>query len=174
VTDIEASDPPRTTRRTILQGALVATAVPVLAACGSDDEDPAAEGNGTSEATSPSDETSAPTQSEAESSEPTDGGGGAEPVVVAAVADVPVGGGIILQEQKLVITQPSDGQFRGFSAVCTHQGCVVATVSDTINCGCHFSMYDIDSGDVVGGPAPSPLPEAPIIVEGNEILLAAE
>ena len=85
---------------------------------------------------------------------------------------MPVGGGVILAEQKLVITQPTKGDFKGFTAVCTHQGCLVDEVTDTINCPCHGSMYSIEDGSVVGGPAPAPLAEEKLVVDGDSIDLA--
>jgi Rieske Fe-S protein len=101
---------------------------------------------------------------------------GGEPVVVATTDQVPVGGGYISGEHQLVVTQPADGDFRAFSAVCTHQGCVVATVSEgTINCDCHGSKFSIQDGSVVqaaGGLTPEeqdPLPQATITVNGDSI-----
>ena len=91
---------------------------------------------------------------------------------VASVADVPVGGGLVLQSQQVVITQPAEGEFRAFSAVCTHQGCLVTDVSDgEIFCPCHGSRFTIASGDVVAGPAPSALPERQVTVDGDELRL---
>jgi Rieske Fe-S protein len=91
---------------------------------------------------------------------------------LATTADVPVGGGVILPEEKIVITQPTEGEFKAFSAMCTHQGCVVAEVRETINCTCHNSKYSIEDGSVQGGPAPSPLGEVAISVEGDKIVAA--
>ncbi|QJY47087.1 ubiquinol-cytochrome c reductase iron-sulfur subunit [Pseudonocardia broussonetiae] len=91
---------------------------------------------------------------------------------LAAVADVPVGGGIILAAQDVVLTQPEAGTIRAFSATCTHQGCVVADVTDgTIHCTCHGSSFALD-GTVTGGPAPSPLPEKAVAVVDGTITLA--
>ena len=74
---------------------------------------------------------------------------------LAATADVPVGGGVILTDAQLVITQPKAGTFKAFSAICTHQGCAVSTVENgTINCPCHGSEFAITDGSVVAGPAP--------------------
>ena len=71
------------------------------------------------------------------------------------------------------MTQPSAGDFKGFSSTCTHQGCQVATISDgTINCPCHGSQYSIEDGSVTGGPAPAPLPPVELTVKGGEISLA--
>lgn len=101
------------------------------------------------------------------------GSGAAAPAGVASTADVPVGGGLILADQNLVITQPSAGSFKGFSATCTHQGCTVATVADgTINCPCHGSKYSVVDGSVQGGPAPRPLESRAVTVTGTAITLA--
>ena len=68
-------------------------------------------------------------------------------------------------------SRPS-GVFKGFSAVCTHVGCLCNQVADgTIDCPCHGSKFTITTGAVVAGPAPSPLPAAPITVTGGKILL---
>ncbi|MGV9557959.1 Rieske (2Fe-2S) protein [Streptomyces sp. NPDC003401] len=92
---------------------------------------------------------------------------------LAGTADIPVGGGRIFKDAKVVVTQPAQGDFKAFSAVCTHQGCIVATVADgTINCACHKSSFAIDDGAVTGGPATEPLPAAKIAVKGGSITLA--
>ena len=79
---------------------------------------------------------------------------------MAAVADVPVGGGIVLADQDLVVTQPVAGTFKGFSATCTHQGCKVKeVVGGTINCPCHGSKFAVADGTPTAGPAKKPLPE---------------
>lgn len=88
-----------------------------------------------------------------------------EAEVLGKAADVPVGGGTVFRDQKIVVTQPTAGEFKGFSAVCTHQGCVVADVTGgTINCTCHGSKFEIVDGAVAGGPAGSPLPAEQVSV----------
>lgn len=93
--------------------------------------------------------------------------------VLGAASDVPVGGGAIYTAAKVVVTQPASGQYKAFSAVCTHVGCLVNKVtSGTIDCPCHGSEFKITDGAVVAGPAPSPLPARQIkIVDGQVILL---
>ncbi len=92
---------------------------------------------------------------------------------LAATADVPVGGGLILGEEKIVLTQPTAGEFKAFTAVCTHQGNTVTSVEDgVIECSFHGSSYSATSGEVEGGPAPSPLAPIEITVDGDQILLA--
>jgi Rieske Fe-S protein len=84
-----------------------------------------------------------------------------------------VGGGKIFKDEKIVVTQPEQGRFKAFSAICTHQRCTVSTVSDgTINCPCHGSKFEIADGAVAHGPATQPLPAEQITVEGNSIRLA--
>jgi Rieske Fe-S protein len=89
---------------------------------------------------------------------------------LAATSQVPDGGGKIIDGKHIVITQPESGSFRAFSAICTHQGCIVSSVSKgTINCPCHGSKFSIKDGSVVNGPAPSPLASIAIKVEGTSI-----
>jgi nitrite reductase/ring-hydroxylating ferredoxin subunit len=97
---------------------------------------------------------------------------------LVAKADVPLGGGVILGDQNVVVTQPSKGTFEGFSATCTHQGCILASVAGgTINCGCHGSQFSITDGSNVAGPCGSPagsvapLPKVAVRAKGPEIVL---
>ncbi|MBY8344716.1 Rieske (2Fe-2S) protein [Streptomyces spinosirectus] len=92
---------------------------------------------------------------------------------LAKTSDIPVGGGKIFKDEKVVVTQPKKGEFKAFSAICTHQGCTVSAVADgTINCPCHGSKYKVADGSVARGPAPKPLAEQQIKVKGNSISLA--
>ena len=133
-----------TRRNTLTGAAVVGVGVPLLAACGGDDGRPRR----------PS----------------ADGRAGEE---LGPTSDVPVGGGTIFADQKIVVTQPTEGDFKAFSAVCTHQGCLVAEVADgTIDCTCHGSKFSIEDGSVVNGPATSALAEVTITVDGDTITIA--
>jgi Rieske Fe-S protein len=105
-----------------------------------------------------------------------DDDGNDEDVVSASTSDVEIGGGVILEDDRVVITQPTEGEFRGFSAVCTHQGCAVNAISDgTINCPCHGSRYSIVDGSVVQAAAgltpeaQDPLPGVSVQVDGDQV-----
>ncbi|MGW9401623.1 Rieske (2Fe-2S) protein [Streptomyces sp. NPDC055642] len=102
-----------------------------------------------------------------------DSGTGTPGQELAATSDVPVGGGTVFKDEKIVVTQPEEGDFKAFSAICTHQNCLVADVADgTVNCSCHGSRFRITDGSVERGPATGPLPAERITVEGNSIRLA--
>jgi len=90
---------------------------------------------------------------------------------LATTAEVPEGGGKIIDGKNIVITQPQAGSFKAFTAICTHQGCIVNSVADgTIDCPCHGSKFSIKDGSVVNGPATSPLAPVAIKVEGASIV----
>ncbi len=151
-------------RRNALSGAAtIGLGLPLLAACGSDD-------GGDATATDPSETPSSSTpSSEPPASTPTPQK--SAPQGIATTSEVPVGSGVIVGDSEVVITQPAEGDFKCFTSVCTHQGCTVGEVTDTINCPCHGSMFSIEDGSVVGGPAPSPLEEFQLSVDGDQISL---
>lgn len=138
------------TRRTVLLATGATGAAVFVAACGGG-------GDGSSSGESP-----AGTESAAR-------GGGR----LAATDEIPVGGGKVFADRKVVVTQPEAGEFKAFSAICTHQRCLVSSVSDgMIDCPCHGSRFRVSDGSVVNGPATQPLPAEQITVEGDSIRLA--
>ena len=81
-----------------------------------------------------------------------------------------MGSGKIFEADKVVVTQPTEGDFKAFSAVCTHQGCVVAEIKGKdIDCNCHGSKYSIEDGSVVNGPAKKALEPLKVTVDGDEL-----
>ncbi len=106
---------------------------------------------------------------EAESSATTPSAPLAAGNAIAKTADVPVGSGVIVD--KVVVTQPTAGVYKGFSATCTHAGCTVNKIADgTIDCPCHGSKFNLD-GTVAKGPAQKPLAAENITVQGDSIIL---
>lgn len=155
-------------RRTVLQGAAkacgLALAAPVLAACGSSSSSgSAAQAGG---ATSPQAAATTSAAGAATSS--------AAPSSLADTSDIPVGGGKIFSDARIVVTQPAAGQFKAFSATCTHQGCTVGDISNgDIVCPCHGSRYSIKDGSVVNGPATQPLAAMTVSVQGTKISVSS-
>jgi Rieske Fe-S protein len=164
--------PGMTNRRALFAGAGAVGAGALLAACGGGDTGGDGQGgDGDGEPVTP------PRNGAGDGDDGDGDDGDGEDPALAAVGDVEVGGGLINAAEGVVVTQPVEGEFRGFSAFCTHQGCVVASVSDgTINCICHGSRYSIEDGSVVQS-APeltpetqNPLPEIGVTTEGDMIV----
>ena len=141
-------------RQKVLLGAGLGLVTAVLAACSTYGKKPEAAGESSTTPAAPS-----------------ASGGTAAPAAkaIAKTSDVPVGSGVIVGE--VVVTQPSAGVFKGFSAKCTHKGCTVDKVADgTIDCPCHGSKFNLD-GTVANGPAQEPLAVENITVQGDSIML---
>ena len=93
--------------------------------------------------------------------------------VIAQTSEVPVGGGKVVEADKIVITQPAKGRYKAFSAVCTHQGCTVGEVKDgVIACPCHGSEFSAADGSVKRGPAGKPLTAFTATVKGDGIAVS--
>jgi Rieske Fe-S protein len=153
VTDSEqVIDPVRTTRRAVIGGAAVLGAGAVLSACaGSDDTSDGA--------TEPAPVTTSDSTASA--------------AAVAKTSDIPVGSGLIVASVKAVISQPKEGEFRAFSALCTHKGCPVSKISgDTISCTCHGSQFSTEDGSVKKGPATDALASRTVTEKDGELFLS--
>jgi Rieske Fe-S protein len=152
VDDVPPQDPDR---RAVLRGACAAcvgvAGAAVLAACGGGSLVDNSDGGGNAAAGS--------------SGSSASGGGKSYPA-----SDIPVGGGKVFGADNTVVTQPTAGTFKAFSATCTHQGFTVGNVQGgTINCFHHGSKYNDATGAVVAGPAPAPLPGKNVTVSGSTI-----
>lgn len=154
-------------RQVLLSTGVVVAAAAVTSACGRS----SATGTPSTAASSPS---SAPPSSSAASVGPTAASSAAPNGPHIAVSDVPVGGGVVLQDAPVVVTQPTAGTFKAFSAICTHAGCTVAGVQGgVIVCPCHGSTFSITDGSVQGGPAPSALPSVNVTIAGSEVVVSS-
>ncbi|MFJ6573601.1 Rieske (2Fe-2S) protein [Streptomyces sp. NPDC091292] len=162
---------PTPSRRTVVAAVGAAGLAAALTACGSSD-DPQSAGNAQSDGATSSDAGNggANTSGSASGNPSPDGGGAA---ALAKTADIPVGGGKIFGDQGVVVTQPTQGEFKAFSNRCTHAQCPVTSVEGgTINCPCHGSKFSITDGSVVHDPATTALPPKQIKVSGEQITLA--
>ena len=160
------TDAASTTRRAMIAGVGAVGASALLAACGTDESDGSLADGG---AANPPAATNAPTTGAPDAGGKANGG-----TKLSATSAIPSDGGKIFADKQVVVTQPANGQFKCFSAVCTHEGCTVANVKDgTINCGCHGSQFSIKDGSVKKGPASKPLDEVTIKVQGDAIWLNA-
>jgi len=149
-------------RRAVVTGAGgVACAGLLLTACG-----------GGSTATSPGTPAAAPPAAPSEPAAPQTSSDAGQ--TLASTSDIPVGGGKVFADKNVVVTQPTSGEFKAFSATCTHQGCKVnKVVNGQIACPCHGSRFAVADGSVTAGPAKRPLPEKTVAVDGDSVVLRA-
>ena len=160
-------------RRTVIQLGLSALAVGALGSCSRDKPAP---GSATDPATAAtSDPATSPTTTgdpDPTAPEPSDPGPAADGLRIP-LSDIPVGGAVILTAEQVVATQPTTGEYRGFSAICTHQGCTLQSVQgqDAVY-PCHGSRFSIVDGSVVQGPATEPLvPASEVTVDGENLVV---
>ncbi len=142
---------PDATRRSLVRGVAVGgLALPLLAACGGGSSNQGSGNGGSSNGGA--------------------AGGGQSGQKLTSTAKVPEGGGEILQGAQVVVTQPTADDYKCFSAICTHQGCLVGSIQDgAIICPCHGSAFSVKDGSVLQGPAAQPLPRYKITVKGSTI-----
>lgn len=173
-TEPTGADTGATTRRALFAGAGAIGVGALLAACGGDEDTPSGTGS-TSDGPEPG---GTGTPGDAPQTSPA-GEGDPPADALAEVGEVEVGGGVINEAAGVVVTQPQQGEFRGFSATCTHEGCIVSNITGgEIVCACHGSRYAVADGSVVAS-APEltvdtqdPLPAIDVTVEGNAIVRA--
>lgn len=182
----EPQDEPRTSRRGVLLGIGLAGLGGTLAGCstaavpyganeagvapGDDQSSPAASMMGTASSGAGS---SGGMQGSMGNGSQSGSGAMTTGTVLATTKEIPLGGGKIFADQKVVVTQPKKGKYLAFSAVCTHVGCILNKIANgSIDCPCHGSEFRITDGSLITGPADGPLPKKNIkVVKGKVILL---
>lgn len=96
-------------------------------------------------------------------------------ILVATLPELQAAGGMVVpvEGQPIVVTVTEEGGVQAFSAICPHLGCVVQWEADGsyILCPCHDGRFNAQTGDVISGPPPSPLPQENVVVEGDEVFV---
>lgn len=96
---------------------------------------------------------------------------------VASLAELQAVGGMVaaVGSQPIILTYSQQGGVKAFSAICTHLGCVVKweSAGSFIVCPCHDGRFNAQTGAVISGPPPTPLPERQAVVEGDDIFVIA-
>jgi Rieske Fe-S protein len=142
-------------RRTALVAGLGGAGALALAACGS---------SGGSTATPPAGGSAASASGAS--------GGSSGSSGIAALDSIKVGSSIDakLNGEPVLVSRPSADAAACFSAICTHQGCIVEAAGKQFHCPCHGSIYNAMTGAVIQGPAPRPLAKIPVRIQKGEIV----
>jgi len=94
---------------------------------------------------------------------------------VGKVEEFPLGQAkiVLVAEHPVLVIRTADGQFRAFSAICTHLQCVVGYSAERnqIECPCHQGVYSID-GQNISGPPPRPLEEMVVTVNEGSVMVS--
>ena len=101
------------------------------------------------------------------------GSSSSDEAAIAAESNVAPGSAVSFKDagSPAVLVHLDNGDFVAYSAVCTHQACTVAYKNGQLACPCHGSVFDpADGAAVVAGPAPEPLAEIPVKVQGGDIV----
>jgi Rieske Fe-S protein len=142
---------PAPSRRTVVAGLGAAGLAAALTACGSEDE---ASGSSTGQSAGA-------------------GAGAGAGAALAKTSEIPEGGGKVFSDEKVVVSQPTAGDYKAFSTICTHQKCPMTDLKgDVLSCSCHGSQFSVTDGSVKKGPATEPLAAKQVTVEGDSIKLA--
>ncbi len=101
----------------------------------------------------------------------------AESILAAKITDIPTNSARIIKfnNKPVIVVRTAQDQFKAFSAVCTHLGCIVEYKGEQggyFQCNCHGSAFDL-TGKNIRGPAPVPLPELKVSLKDSDIIVSA-
>ncbi len=102
------------------------------------------------------------------------GGGKAAGTTSLSLSEIPVGGTKTVRHQgKPYIVVRQATKVYAVNAICTHLGCIVYWDSSIkqLACPCHTAFFDLN-GNVITGPAPTPLPVAEVKVAEDQIIIS--
>jgi Rieske Fe-S protein len=76
------------------------------------------------------------------------------------------------QQDPCILVRRTNGALAAFSQKCTHLSCAVyyAAARDRLECPCHEGYFSADTGRVLQGPPPRPLPRILLDVRGGDII----
>lgn len=163
-----------TTRRAVLTGTGAGLIVAMTAACSTGNDYvapaegftvPGTTGPGTEPDPEDSPDLSGPTEAAAADA--------ADPAALASLDDIPIGTAKAVKSadgKQLIISHPGAGKVAAFSAICTHAGCPVKPVGESLDCPCHGSKFNYATGEPTEGPAKTALPAFAIHMKGRNIM----
>ena len=103
----------------------------------------------------------------------------AEFVTVGKADDIKEGEATAFQvgDEEVAVAR-SGGTLYAFNDICTHRRCNLAMGGEidgtTITCECHGSMFDMATGEVIGGPAPEPIATYEVREENGDLQVGVQ
>jgi Rieske Fe-S protein len=96
-------------------------------------------------------------------------------VIAARINEIPLNSAKIVKlgEKPLIVVHTQSGDYRAFSAVCTHLGCIVEYRGEKggyFHCNCHGGEYDLN-GKNISGPPPRPLMPYPVSIKAQDVIV---
>jgi Rieske Fe-S protein len=94
---------------------------------------------------------------------------------VASASEIPLGGIKLFTyptpKDTAIMVRKTDGSFVAYSQKCTHLSCAVyySQANNRLECPCHEGYFSIDTGRVLQGPPPRPLPRIQLREIGGQI-----
>jgi cytochrome b6-f complex iron-sulfur subunit len=96
-------------------------------------------------------------------------------VRAASLTELQAVGGLVapVENEAVVLTYSDQAGVRAFSAICTHLGCVSQweSAGEYILCPCHDGRFNAQTGAVISGPPPSPLPPRDVVIDGDDVFV---
>lgn len=96
-------------------------------------------------------------------------------IVAAKVSELQANQGKVFRfgNQPALLVKTPDGQWKAYSAVCTHLQCTVQYRNDLqkVWCACHNGIYDLN-GAAIAGPPPRPLQEYKVSTKGDDVIVS--
>jgi len=70
-----------------------------------------------------------------------------------------------------ILVHLEESEWRAFEQKCTHLTCAVRYREDLkkIECPCHHGFFSADTGDVLQGPPPRPLPQLQVVIKDGKV-----
>lgn len=96
-------------------------------------------------------------------------------ITAGVIQDFPIGTSKIIRfgRKPILVIRKQNGDFRAFSATCTHLDCNVQFKSDTeqIWCACHNGFYNLE-GKNIAGPPPKPLAQYRVTISEDKVIVS--
>lgn len=95
---------------------------------------------------------------------------------IAKATDIPVGAVKLFRYpgagDPCIMVRTGEDDFVAYSQKCTHLSCPVyfSTSTGRLECPCHEGSFSVETGEVIKGPPPRPLPRVTLEMQGGMLI----